>query len=123
METIPAIPLPPPDYWTTYGFLGVCAGIAIVAAVVWFLTVTLPHARSKKRIEIAREEKSLMLTDTLRETLPVFAATQQSLVAVAERLEERQGPHAEECKRTSEKVAQISDKVEKIVSSLKLGNT
>lgn len=122
METIPAIPLPPPDYWTTYGFLGVCAGIGIVGAVVWFLTVTLPGQRSKQRIEISREEKSLQLTDTLRETLPVLAQTQQSLVAVAERLEERQGPHADECKRTSEKVAHIAEKVEKIASSLKLGN-
>ncbi len=120
-ETIPAIPLPPPDYWTTYGFLGVCAGIGVVCVVIWFVTVKLPHMRAKQRIELSREEKNLALSDTLRDALPIMASTQQRLVEVAERMEDRQGPHAEECKRTLAKVEVLTERVDSIAGHLRIG--
>lgn len=136
----PAIPeLPPWQEWWHYGPLGilallVCAAVVLVLSAIgaWLWVVQIPHWREQKRIErekSAREakleldakEKALALSDTLRETMPVMASTQRRLVEVAERMEDRQGPHAEECKRTLAKVEVLTERVDSIAGHLRIG--
>lgn len=141
-QTPPSLPeLPPWQEWWHYGPLGigamlVCASVVLalagVGAYVWL--VWLPDRRETKRIERARreregnleltsKEKAIALSDTLREVLPAFADTQKRLVTQIEVMHDRQEPHAEACKRTVEKVEKLSERVEQIAGSLKLGNT
>jgi hypothetical protein len=112
-----------------------CATVVLLLAAigVYLWMVVLPDRRAKavleqKRIElsmqsdhserlleIAAKEKTLKVVDMLTDTIPAIVTTQQEIVhsqrklaEVADRMDLRQQPHANECKRTNEQVELIA---------------